>query len=63
MSNEITHFFVARELTWTKQHLEAEEDISVHRMSFAEAKQKLFAQEPLDGQSLVGLVLYERLGK
>jgi ADP-ribose pyrophosphatase len=60
VSNEVCHFFVARELRVTAQRLEAEEDIAVHRMPLAQAR-RLLLQAPLgDGQSLAGLLLLEQ---
>jgi 8-oxo-dGTP pyrophosphatase MutT (NUDIX family) len=61
VSDEVCHFFLAEDLLVTGQRLETTENITAHRMPFAEARQKLLAQELLDGQSLVGLMLYERL--
>ena len=60
VSNEVCHFYVARNLTITRQQLEAEEDIVVHRMPLADARRLLLAEELGDGQSLVGLMLLER---
>ena len=60
VSNERCHFYLARELTWTAQHLEPSESMTVHRMPLAEAKERLLSQELPDGQSLGGLVLLER---
>lgn len=60
VSNEVCWFFRATELTWTEQELETCEDMTVHRMPFAEAREHLLSQELGDGQSLAGLMLYER---
>ncbi|MBI5851975.1 MAG: NUDIX hydrolase [Planctomycetes bacterium] len=60
VSNERCHFFLARELSWTAQHLEPSEAMTVHRLPLAEAKERLLGQELPDGQSLCGLVLLER---
>lgn len=60
VSNEICHFHLARELTQAEQHLEPSEQIVVHRMPFAEARRLLLEQECGDGQSLVGLLLFDR---
>lgn len=60
VSNEICWFFRARQLLEVGQDLEICEDITVHRMPFAEARAKLLDQELGDGQSLAGLMLYER---
>ncbi len=60
VSNEVCHFFLAEDLTETAQQLEAEEDIVVHRMPLAEARQRLLAQPLGDGQSTVGLMLLDR---
>ncbi len=59
VSNEHCHFYLAEDLTWAEQELENSEEITVHRMPFAEAKQKLLGQALGDGQSLAGLMLYE----
>lgn len=60
VSNEITRFFLARDLTWTEQELEASEGISVHPMPLAQARQRLLDQDLPDGQSITGLVLLDR---
>lgn len=59
VSNEVCHFFLAQDLTWTRQRLEAEEDIVVHRMSLVEARRLLLGQDLGDGQSMVGLMLLD----
>ena len=59
-SNELCHFFVARDLTVGEQRLEASERITVHRFPFAEARRRLVDQECGDGQSMAGLLLFER---
>ncbi|MEZ5966321.1 MAG: NUDIX hydrolase [Planctomycetota bacterium] len=61
VSNEVCHFFLAQDLAWTAQKLEAEEDIAVHQMSLAEARRLLLAQTVGDGQSMVGLMLLEAM--
>lgn len=61
VSNEVCHFFLAQDLTWTAQKLEAEEDITVHQVSLTEARRLLLAQPLGDGQSMVGLMLFEAL--
>ena len=60
ISNERCHFFVAEDLSWTAQQLEPSEDISVHRMPFAEARRVLLDQELGCGHSMAGLMLYDR---
>ncbi len=60
VSTEICYFFRATDLTWVGQDLEQCESITVHRMTFAEARERLLTQELGDGQSLAGLALYER---
>ncbi len=60
-STEHSHFYLAEDLSWSQQELEASEEISVHHMPFAEAKRKLLEQPLGDGQSLAGLMLYEGL--
>ena len=59
-SNEICHYFLARDLDLGRQDLEPSEQIAVHRMPFAEARRLLIDQECSDGQSLAGLVLLDR---
>lgn len=59
-STEIDYFYLARDLTWTDQSLEPSEEISVHPMSLSEARQRLFDQPLIDGQSIVGLNLLDR---
>ena len=61
VSNEVDFFYLARDLTETAQELETSEEISVHRMSLAEARRHLFEQKLVDGQSIVGLTLLDRL--
>jgi len=60
VSNEICHYWIARDLTELGQELEPSEQISVHRMPMAEARAQLINQECSDGQSLSGLVLLDR---
>lgn len=60
VSTEVCHFFLAEDLTVTAQRLEAEEDIVVHRMPLAAARERLLAQPLGDGQSMVGLMLLDR---
>jgi len=59
-SNELCHFWLARELTVDQQALEPSERITVHRLPFAEARALLIDQECGDGQSLAGLALLDR---
>ena len=60
VSTEVTHFFLARELTWTERELEPSEGITVHRMPLEEAREHIIGQEVGDGQSMVGLLLLDR---
>ncbi len=60
VSNEICHFFLARQLAWTSQELEVSEEISVHVMPMAEARHRLLQQPLVDGQSITGLALLDR---
>lgn len=60
VSNEVDWLYLARDLTWTGQELEPSEEISVHRMPFDEARDKLMNQPLVDGQSLASLALYDR---
>lgn len=59
-SNELCHFFLARDLQQKAQELEPSERITVHRLPFAEARARLLDQECGDGQSMAGLLLLER---
>ncbi|MFY9346056.1 MAG: NUDIX hydrolase [Planctomycetota bacterium] len=59
-SNEVCHFFLARELTEVPQQLEASERISTHRVGLARARTLLLDQEVGDGQSMAGLLLLDR---
>jgi 8-oxo-dGTP pyrophosphatase MutT (NUDIX family) len=60
VSNEICHYWLARDLCERQQQLEASEQITVHRLPLAEARKQLIDQECSDGQSLSGLVLLDR---
>lgn len=60
VSNERCHFYLARDLTEVGQQLEPEERIEALRMPLAEARERLMAQELLDGQSMCGLMLLDR---
>lgn len=60
VSNELTHFFVARDLSETERELEPSEDITVHRMPLDEARARILDQSVGDGQSMAGLVLLDR---
>lgn len=62
VSTERTHFFLAEGLTDVGQHLEPEEEIERCRLPWDEARERLLAQEPGDGQSWGGLLLLERAG-
>jgi ADP-ribose pyrophosphatase len=60
VSTEICHFFVARELREVGQDIELEESITVHRVPLVRARELLLGQQPADGQSLAGLLLFDR---
>ncbi len=60
VSNEICHFWLARGLGEHVQELEPSERITVHRLPFAEARRRLLEQDCGDGQSMAGLLLFER---
>jgi ADP-ribose pyrophosphatase len=60
VSNERCHFFLARGLTVVGQDLEPSERITLVRLPFAEAREKLVGQDLGDGQSMAGLVLLDR---
>ena len=60
VSNERCHFFVCEEPEQTRQRLEPTENIRAHRMPWADARARLFEQELPDGQSLSGLLMFER---
>jgi 8-oxo-dGTP pyrophosphatase MutT (NUDIX family) len=60
VSTERCHFYLARGLEQRDQQLEPEERITLHRMPLAAARETLFSQELMDGQSLCGWMLLER---
>ncbi|MGI6574491.1 MAG: NUDIX hydrolase [bacterium] len=60
-SNEIVHLYLARELQAGEQHLEADEEINIRVMPFAEALAKLSAGEIRDGKTIIGLFLWAKL--
>ena len=60
VSNEVCHFYLARDLQPAVQHLEPSERISVHRLPMAEARARLLDQELGCGQSMAGLLLLDR---
>ena len=60
VSNEVCHFFLARDLEEIGQDLEPSERISVHRLPFAAARERLLGQPCGDGQSMAGLLLLDR---
>ena len=60
VSNEVCHFFLARQLRCVAQELEPSERITPHRLPFAEARRLLVGQELGDGQSMAGLLLFDR---
>lgn len=60
VSNEVCHFFLARDLTDCGQALEPEEDIVIHRIDLAEAGRRLLAQPLGDGQSICGWMLLQQ---
>ena len=60
VSTEIGHYFLAEDLVLGDQELEPSEDVVVERMPFETARQLLLAQDLWDGQSIVGLMLYDR---
>ncbi len=60
VSNELCHFFLARDLHEVEQELEPSERITVHRLPLAQARARLLEQEVGDGQSMAGLLLLER---
>lgn len=62
VSNELCHFFLARDLEDCGQDLEPSEAISVHRMPMGEARDRILAQDILDGQSMAGLMLLDQSG-
>lgn len=60
VSNEHCHYFLARDLSWTRQRLEASESMTVHRLPLWEARARILDQPLPDGQSLGGLCLLDR---
>jgi ADP-ribose pyrophosphatase len=60
VSTETCHYYLARDLQACGQDLEASEAVTVHRMPLEEARERLFQDDAVDGQSLAGLVHLER---
>ena len=65
VSNEVCHFFLARDLEVVEQELEPSERITAHRVPLAEARallldQSLGDRSLGDGQSMAGLLLLDR---
>lgn len=60
VSNEICHYWLARQLIEHEQELEPSERITVHRLPLQEARERLLGQDLGDGQSMVGLLLLDR---
>jgi 8-oxo-dGTP pyrophosphatase MutT (NUDIX family) len=60
VSNEVCWFFLARGITVGDQALEPSERIHPERLPFAEARRRLLEQELGDGQSMAGLLLFDR---
>ena len=55
-STEKIHIYLARGLTKTHTNMDEDEDISLQRLSFAEALRKIRAGEIQDAKSIVGLL-------
>lgn len=60
VSNEVCHYFLARDLAEVGQELEPSERITTHRLPLAVARERLLGQELGDGQSWAGLLLLDR---
>lgn len=60
VSTERCWFFCARGLAAVPQRLEASERITTHRLPLAAARELVVGQEVGDGQSMAGLMLFDR---
>ena len=60
ISNEVIHFFIARELTPCTQRLEEGEHIMVEACSVDECLQKIGTGEIADGKTILGILWYVR---
>ena len=59
ISNEIIHFFIARELTPCVQRLEEGEHITVEAYSLEECLEKIKTGEICDGKTILGILWYQ----
>ncbi len=59
ISNEIIHFFIARDLTPTVQRLEEGEHIIVETYSLEECMSKIENGEIVDGKTIIGILRYK----
>lgn len=59
ISNELIHFFVARDLQFVSQHLEEGEHITVEIHSVEECLKKVAMGEITDGKTILGLFWYQ----
>jgi ADP-ribose pyrophosphatase len=60
ISNEVIHFFIARELTPCTQRLEEGEHIMVEACSVDECLRKIGTGEIADGKTILGILWYVR---
>ena len=60
VSNERCHFYVCEDPLETDQQLEPTENIRIERMAWGEARSRLLEQALPDGQSMAGLLFFER---
>ena len=58
ISDEVIHFFLARNLTQCSQHPEEGEHITVEKFSLAECLQKIQTGEIQDGKTIIGILWY-----
>ena len=61
ISNELTHAFIASELSEQQQKLSADERITVQIMSFDEIDQAIRTGQIMDGKTLAALLYYQML--
>ena len=59
--NESIDVYLAQELTPTKQHLDAAEEIEVEAFDMEELLRRIYAGEIQDGKTVAGLLAYQNL--
>jgi ADP-ribose pyrophosphatase len=63
ISNELIHFFIARNLTPCVQRLEEGEHLTVEALTLEECLQKITAGEICDGKTILGILWYQMKSK